>query len=188
MLILCEDAVVTCAHELGRVSIVPGQEWVRIAGRRVLIEADPEGRPIRFAHAFVDEVQDASPVELRVLLELTGKERCITLAGDVAQRMLDDGDDRGEFDWNALLDGLGVPHTKIEPLMPALNSYWLKIHVTLAITASGVLMIGFCAAALHLVRAILMAEFFSESIQTQFLRPGTWTVVASQNSWPSEGY
>jgi DNA helicase-2/ATP-dependent DNA helicase PcrA len=83
---------------------------------------DPEGRPIRLAHAFVDEVQDASPVELRVLLELTGKERCITLAGDVAQRMLDEGDDRGEFDWNALLDGLGVPHTKIEPLKVSYRS------------------------------------------------------------------
>jgi DNA helicase-2/ATP-dependent DNA helicase PcrA len=83
---------------------------------------DPDAKPIRFAHAFVDEVQDASPVELRVLLELTGKERCITLAGDVAQRMLDEGDDRGEFDWNALLDGLGVPHTKIEPLKVSYRS------------------------------------------------------------------
>ena len=82
----------------------------------------PEAKPIRFAHVFVDEVQDASPIELRVLLELTGKDRCITLAGDVAQRMLDDGDDRGEFDWNALLDGLGVPHTRIEPLKVSYRS------------------------------------------------------------------
>jgi DNA helicase II / ATP-dependent DNA helicase PcrA len=83
---------------------------------------DADGKPIRFAHAFVDEVQDASPVELRVLLELTGKERCITLAGDVAQRMLDEGDDRGEFDWDALLDGLGVAHTKLEPLRVSYRS------------------------------------------------------------------
>jgi cytochrome c-type biogenesis protein CcsB len=46
-----------------------------------------------------------------------------------------------------------VLYTKVSPLTPALNSYWLKIHVTLAITASGVLMLGFCAAVLHLVRA-----------------------------------
>jgi cytochrome c-type biogenesis protein CcsB len=46
-----------------------------------------------------------------------------------------------------------VLYTKVEPLVPALNSYWLKIHVTLAISASGILMIGFCAATLHLVRA-----------------------------------
>jgi len=48
---------------------------------------------------------------------------------------------------------LVVLRTAVEPLVPALNSYWLKIHVTLAITASGTFMIGFCAAALHLVRA-----------------------------------
>jgi DNA helicase-2/ATP-dependent DNA helicase PcrA len=92
--------------------------WQELRGPLV----DQEAHPIRFAHVFVDEVQDASPVELRVLLELTGKDRCITLAGDVAQRMLDEGDDRGEFDWNALLDGLGVPHTKIEPLKVSYRS------------------------------------------------------------------
>jgi DNA helicase-2/ATP-dependent DNA helicase PcrA len=88
--------------------------------RGPLVDAD--GKPLRLSHAFVDEVQDASAVELRVLLELTGRERSITLAGDVAQRMLDEGDERGEFDWNALLDGLGVPHTKIEPLKVSYRS------------------------------------------------------------------
>jgi DNA helicase-2/ATP-dependent DNA helicase PcrA len=83
---------------------------------------DGEGKPLRFAHVFVDEVQDASPVELRVLLDLTGKDRCITLAGDVAQRMLDEGDDRGEFDWNHLLDDLGVEHTRTEPLKVSYRS------------------------------------------------------------------
>ncbi|HZU83486.1 MAG TPA: 3'-5' exonuclease, partial [Polyangiaceae bacterium] len=83
---------------------------------------DAASKPIRFAHVFVDEVQDASPVELRVLLDLAGAERSITLAGDVAQRMLDEGEERGEFDWNALLDGLGVAHTKIEPLRVSYRS------------------------------------------------------------------
>jgi len=93
--------------------------WQALRGPLV----DAEGKPIRLAHVFVDEVQDASPVELRVLLELTGKERCMTLAGDVAQRMLEEGDDdRGEFDWNALLDDLGVAHTKIEPLKVSYRS------------------------------------------------------------------
>jgi cytochrome c-type biogenesis protein CcsB len=46
-----------------------------------------------------------------------------------------------------------VLYTTVAPLVPALNSYWLKIHVTLAISASGILMVGFCAAVLHLVRA-----------------------------------
>lgn len=46
-----------------------------------------------------------------------------------------------------------VLRTSVEPLVPALNSYWLKIHVTLAITASGIFMVGASAAVLHLVRA-----------------------------------
>jgi DNA helicase-2/ATP-dependent DNA helicase PcrA len=83
---------------------------------------DLHGKPIRLAHVFVDEVQDASPVELRVLLELAGSDRSITLAGDVAQRMLEEGDARGELDWNELLDRLGVPHTKIEPLRVSYRS------------------------------------------------------------------
>ena len=48
-------------------------------------------------------------------------------------------------------DGMRL-YTPVEPLVPALNSYWLKIHVTAAITASGVLLVGFVAAALTLVR------------------------------------
>jgi cytochrome c-type biogenesis protein CcsB len=43
-------------------------------------------------------------------------------------------------------------YTKAGPLMPALNSYWLKIHVTAASVASGILLIGFVAAALTLIR------------------------------------
>jgi DNA helicase-2/ATP-dependent DNA helicase PcrA len=88
---------------------------------------DADGKPIRLNHVFVDEVQDASAVELRVLIDLAGKERCVTLAGDVAQRTgtvpgAGEGDDQGEFDWNALLDDLDVPHTKIEPLKVSYRS------------------------------------------------------------------
>ena len=77
---------------------------------------DALGKPVRLAHLFVDEVQDAGPVELRVLLDLADSQGCVTLAGDVAQRLLEEGDDRGEFDWGRLLDGLGVAHSTIEPL------------------------------------------------------------------------
>jgi len=93
---------------------------------------DAEAKPIRYAHLFVDEVQDASPIELRVLLDLAGgAERSVTFAGDVAQRM--DGTSAAtapqtvdlpaaEFDWGRLLDELGVPHTKIEPLKVSYRS------------------------------------------------------------------
>jgi ABC-type transport system involved in cytochrome c biogenesis permease subunit len=45
------------------------------------------------------------------------------------------------------------PVTPAGPLVPALNSYWLKIHVTAAATASGLLLLGFIPAALFLIRA-----------------------------------
>jgi cytochrome c-type biogenesis protein CcsB len=49
------------------------------------------------------------------------------------------------------LDGMRL-YTSAGPLMPALNSYWLKIHVTAASVASGILLIGFVAAVMTLIR------------------------------------
>jgi cytochrome c-type biogenesis protein CcsB len=43
-------------------------------------------------------------------------------------------------------------YTDAAPLMPALNSIWIKIHVPAAILASGLFMLGFVMAALYLVR------------------------------------
>ena len=83
---------------------------------------DMDGRPIRFSHVFIDEVQDASPVELRVLLDLAGKDQSVTLAGDTAQRMFADGEDRGEFDWKKLLADLELPTAQIEPLKVSYRS------------------------------------------------------------------
>jgi DNA helicase-2/ATP-dependent DNA helicase PcrA len=83
---------------------------------------DADGKPLRLSHLFVDEVQDASPVELRVLLDLTGQERNVTLAGDVAQKMLFDEEEHHEFDWAALLAELGMAHTAIEPLRVSYRS------------------------------------------------------------------
>jgi hypothetical protein len=47
MKLLTEDALVVCAHELGRVGLEPSQSLVTIGRRRVLVATDPEGRPIR---------------------------------------------------------------------------------------------------------------------------------------------
>ncbi len=47
MELMTEDASVVCAHEQGVVTNDPSQSLVTIAGRRVLVDADPEGRPIR---------------------------------------------------------------------------------------------------------------------------------------------
>ena len=46
MLLLTEDAVLVCKHEMGVVRIVGTQNLVTIGGRQVLVEQDPEGRPI----------------------------------------------------------------------------------------------------------------------------------------------
>ncbi|MEV6526580.1 c-type cytochrome biogenesis protein CcsB [Longispora sp. NPDC051575] len=43
-------------------------------------------------------------------------------------------------------------YVKISPLQPALNSYWLAIHVTAASISSGVFMIGFVPAVMFLLR------------------------------------
>jgi DNA helicase-2/ATP-dependent DNA helicase PcrA len=83
---------------------------------------DLQGKPLIYHHMFVDEVQDSSPVQLRVLLGMCSKDLCVTLAGDSAQRMLEDDDERGELDWNELLTELEVPHVKLEPLKVSYRS------------------------------------------------------------------
>ena len=46
MLILTEDAGLYCKHGPGKVSIVATQNLVTVEQRRVLVEIDPQGRPI----------------------------------------------------------------------------------------------------------------------------------------------
>src|SRR5215469_7012386 len=44
---LTEDAVINCRHELGIVHLLlPLQDLVTIEGRKVLVQNDPEGKPI----------------------------------------------------------------------------------------------------------------------------------------------
>jgi cytochrome c-type biogenesis protein CcsB len=45
-----------------------------------------------------------------------------------------------------------VLYAKAGPLVPALRSYWLAIHVSAAITATGIFMVSFVATVLYLVR------------------------------------
>jgi len=46
MKFLTEDAVLVCEHELGHVGLSPIQNLVTINHRKVLVETDPESRPI----------------------------------------------------------------------------------------------------------------------------------------------
>ena len=45
-----------------------------------------------------------------------------------------------------------VLYTSAGPLVPALNSYWIKIHVVAAIIASGIFMVGAATTVLYLVK------------------------------------
>lgn len=71
---------------------------------------------LQYEHAFIDEVQDCSSIDLKVLVECVHElngERSMTLSGDVAQRLtLDVG--LGEF--APALEALGLPHVEVEPL------------------------------------------------------------------------
>ncbi|HEY2762730.1 MAG TPA: c-type cytochrome biogenesis protein CcsB [Pseudonocardiaceae bacterium] len=53
-----------------------------------------------------------------------------------------------------VLMGLGgtVLYAKAAPLVPALNSYWIAIHVSAAATATGILLVSGVASVLYLVR------------------------------------
>jgi DNA helicase-2/ATP-dependent DNA helicase PcrA len=80
--------------------------------------AGPKG-PISYEHLMVDEVQDFAPLELAVLLESTTKERSITLAGDTAQAI---APEHGFSSWTDMLDDLGIPHDRVEPLRVSYRS------------------------------------------------------------------
>jgi DNA helicase-2/ATP-dependent DNA helicase PcrA len=104
--------------------------WQALRGPLV----DADGRPVSYSHMFIDEVQDASPVELKVLLGMVdaggSAQPSVTLAGDLAQRTSVQGDDRGEFDWSKTLEALGFDseskgdggHASIEALRVSYRS------------------------------------------------------------------
>jgi DNA helicase-2/ATP-dependent DNA helicase PcrA len=66
----------------------------------------PGGKPIQVEHLVVDEAQDLSAIELKVLLTSVGKLGSVTLAGDVSQRLTFDN---AFTDWESLLESLGAP-------------------------------------------------------------------------------
>jgi DNA helicase-2/ATP-dependent DNA helicase PcrA len=95
---------------------------------------DIEGAALNVTHLFVDEVQDCSPIELKVLLDVAAGSKedgradpsqlSVTLAGDMAQRMREDDEQHIEFDWDATLKEVGVAGGAgvIEPLKVSYRS------------------------------------------------------------------
>lgn len=91
---------------------------------------DREGHPIRYAHVFVDEVQDAGAIELSVLVNLATREKSITLAGDGAQRLSAVGGDAGEFDWGEMFNYLGIGEDGLARIESLQVSYRSTAEIT----------------------------------------------------------
>lgn len=80
-----------------------------------------DGEALEYDHIAVDEAQDLSVIEVALLWNLCGSRRSMTIAGDVAQRVIFDNGFRG---WSELLADVGVPEAigEIRPLRLAYRS------------------------------------------------------------------
>ncbi len=75
---------------------------------------DPKtGDEVRYEHVAVDEAQDLAAVDLKVILEATSDRRCVTIAGDSAQRLVFDN---AFTDWATLLREAGHQAVEVRPL------------------------------------------------------------------------
>ncbi len=80
---------------------------------------DRRKKRLRYRHIAVDEVQDFSPLEVRVLLDCLDDDRSITLAGDTQQHLVTDS---GFTSWGDFLAKLGVPGAEVETLQVSYRS------------------------------------------------------------------
>jgi DNA helicase-2/ATP-dependent DNA helicase PcrA len=75
--------------------------------------------PLTYNHLVVDEAQDLSAIELTLLTSTVRKNHPITLAGDTAQRVTDQG---GFDNWNDVFETLGLDHATLSPLKVSYRS------------------------------------------------------------------
>jgi DNA helicase-2/ATP-dependent DNA helicase PcrA len=79
-----------------------------------------DGDNLVYDHIAIDEAQDLSAAEVKLLYEATDQRRSVTIAGDVAQRVIFDNAFRG---WEGLLADVGVSSSvRIRPLKLAYRS------------------------------------------------------------------
>jgi DNA helicase-2/ATP-dependent DNA helicase PcrA len=76
-------------------------------------------RPLRYRHLAIDEVQDFSPTEVRVLLGCLDEKQSITLAGDTQQHVMRDS---GFTSWTDFFRHLGVEGTSVNTLKVSYRS------------------------------------------------------------------
>ncbi len=77
------------------------------------------GRPLLYRHVAIDEVQDFSPLEVRVLLDCLDSRRSMTLSGDTQQHVLQDA---GFTSWNEFFHHLGLGGTEVDTLRVSYRS------------------------------------------------------------------
>ena len=75
--------------------------------------------PLEYHHVMVDEAQDLSPLELAVLIATAGRRQSVTLAGDVAQKVVEHRDFPS---WTSVLDALRLGHVAVSPLQVSYRS------------------------------------------------------------------
>jgi DNA helicase-2/ATP-dependent DNA helicase PcrA len=76
-------------------------------------------RQLTYRHIAIDEVQDFSPIEVRVLLDVLDRRKSITLAGDTQQHVMANA---GFTSWADFFRWLGVGGTSVETLKVAYRS------------------------------------------------------------------
>ena len=77
------------------------------------------GRAAALRHVAIDEVQDFSPLEVRVLLDCLDERRSLTLAGDTQQHVLPEA---GFTSWSDFFRHLGVAGAEVETLRVSYRS------------------------------------------------------------------
>jgi DNA helicase-2/ATP-dependent DNA helicase PcrA len=75
--------------------------------------------PLRYRHVAIDEVQDFSPVEVRVLLDCLDERRSVTLAGDTQQHVMQAS---GFTSWSEFFARVGLEGTAVETLRVSYRS------------------------------------------------------------------
>jgi DNA helicase-2/ATP-dependent DNA helicase PcrA len=80
---------------------------------------DRDRRPLSYRHIAIDEVQDFSPLEVRVLLDCLDDHQSMTLAGDTQQHIIDGG---GFTSWQSFFSQLGIEGTAVDTLRVSYRS------------------------------------------------------------------
>jgi DNA helicase-2/ATP-dependent DNA helicase PcrA len=78
-----------------------------------------DGSQLRYRHIAIDEVQDFSPLEVRVLLDCLDEHQSMTLAGDTQQHIIEGG---GFTSWEDFFRQLGIEGTAVDTLRVSYRS------------------------------------------------------------------